>query len=72
MNDRYIEDLLARSVRPAPDSAWEKARQSIARKIASELIATLDGSMEPRKQESLDRADAVFISIFPKQFLKGV
>lgn len=71
MNEKQLEKLISDSIKSAPIYLWERIKNDIARNIADELLARLDGQKEPKKQESIDRVNALIALNIPKQYMKG-
>jgi predicted metal-dependent RNase len=73
MDDNNIEKLIMNSLemKSAPDYLWSRIKEDIARDIAKELLEKLEKQKEPKKQESMDRTNAIILMIAPERFLKG-
>lgn len=71
MTDSEIEKAVDKAILKAPYSLWDRIKNDIARNIANELLAKLEGQKEPKKQESMDRVNALIALNAPKQYLKG-
>lgn len=71
MIEKQLNKLVLNSVKVAPISLWERVKNDVAKSIADELLAKLDEQKEPRKQESMDRVNALIALNVPKQYSKG-
>lgn len=73
MDDNNVEKIIMNSLqmKSAPDYLWSRIKEDIARNIAEELLEKLEKQKEPKKQECIDKTNAIILMIAPKRFLKG-
>jgi hypothetical protein len=73
MDDNNVEKIIMNSLqmKSAPDYLWNRIKEDIARNIAEELLEKLEKQKEPKKQECIDKTNAIILMIAPKRFLKG-
>ncbi|MDF2686541.1 MAG: hypothetical protein K0S55_1723 [Clostridia bacterium] len=73
MDDNNVEKLIMNSMQmqSAPDYLWNRIKEDITRDIAKELLEKLEKQKEPKKQECMDRTNAIILIIAPKELLKG-
>jgi hypothetical protein len=63
MTDIDLENLIKNTTEKLPDMLWERIKKTLAKDIALELIAKLDGQKAPSKQESINRTDEMIRNI---------
>lgn len=73
MDDKNVEKLIMSKLelQSAPDYLWSRIKDDIAKNIAVELLEKLEKQKEPKKQECMDRTNAIILMIAPKELLKG-